>query len=111
MKKVILTILLLIMLLPFVVKASSCDVESITIEQKGKIIWFNIKAKSDASLEDLQNIAGDTLKSFSPENLGYYDLHFLMMREGKKGYFGDKSASSSTINWAKYNLDEDGTNE
>lgn len=86
-------------------------VESITVEQKGKIIWINVKAKADASLEDLQNIAGDTLKSFSPENLGYYDLHFLMMREGKKGYFGDKSASSSTINWAKYNLDEDGTNE
>ncbi len=87
------------------------NVEVITIEQKGKIIWINIKAKPECSLEDLQNIANDTLKYFSPENLSYYDIHYLMTREGKKGYFGDKSSSSSTIAWAKYNLDEDGTNE
>ena len=86
-------------------------VESVNVEIKGKIIWFVIKVKVDASLEDMQNIGTSTLQYFSQENLGYYDIHYLIQREGKKGYFGDKSASASTITWAKYNVDEDGTNE
>ena len=86
-------------------------VESVNVEIKGKIIWFVIKVKVDASLEDMQNIGTSTLQYFSQENLGYYDIHYLIQREGKKGYFGDKSASASTITWAEYNVDEDGTNE
>ena len=86
-------------------------VENISVEIKGKIIWFVIKVKADASLEDMQNVATSTLQYFSQENLGYYDIHYLMQREGKKGYFGDKSASASAITWAKYNLDEESTNE
>ena len=86
-------------------------VESVSAEIKGKIIWFVIKVKVDASLEDMQNIGTSTLQYFSQENLGYYDIHYLIQREGKKGNFGDKSASASTITWAKYNVDEDGTNE
>ena len=86
-------------------------VENVSVEIKGKIIWFVIKVKEDASLEDMQNVGTSTLQYFSQENLGYYDIHYLIQREGKKGYFGDKSASASTITWAKYNVDEDGTNE
>ena len=86
-------------------------VESVSIEVKGKIIWFVIKVKADASLEDMQNVGTSTLQYFSPENLGYYDMHYLIQRDGKKGYFGDKSASGTTITWAKYNLDEDDLNE
>lgn len=86
-------------------------VEKVTVELKGKIIWFTIKVKDDASLEDMQNVGTSTLQYFSPENLGYYDIHYLIERNNKKGYFGDKSASASAITWAKYNLDEDETNE
>ena len=48
-------------------------VENVSVEIKGKIIWFVIKVKVDASLEDMQNIGTSTLQYFSQENLGYYD--------------------------------------
>ena len=86
-------------------------VEDVSVEIKGKIIWFVINVKEDASLEDMQNVGTSTLQYFTQENLGYYDIHYLIQRNGKKGYFGDKSASASTITWARYNVDEDGTNE
>ncbi len=86
-------------------------VENVSAEIKGKIIWFVIDVKEDASLEDMQNVGTSTLQYFTQENLGYYDIHYLIQRNGKKGYFGDKSASASTITWARYNVDEDGTNE
>jgi len=75
-------------------------VDDVKLEIKGRIIYITIKFAGDTPLVDAQSIAAGSVSNFSEEQLGYYDLSFIIksdVTENSEGYtmLGARNATGS----------------
>lgn len=84
------------------VKGASTDV-------RGKIIYVVVNFNSDISNEEIQGICTESLTKLSDNNKLFYDVQFVIKREGLNPYLGSKSASKTIISWANYSFEEETT--
>jgi hypothetical protein len=80
---------------------------------RGKIIYVNLEVNKDLSNEEIQSICGESLTKLTDSQKLYYDVQYIVKREGLNPYLGSKSASQTIIAWANfsYNDDETSTDE
>ncbi len=89
---------------------SNDKVESANSDIRGKIIYINMKVKSDLANEDIQNICTETLSKLTDEQKAYYDVEYIVKRDGVNPYIGSKSASRTVIAWANFSYDDEDQN-
>lgn len=84
---------------------SSDGVSDVSVDLKGRIIYIIIKIDPAKSNEDIQNICTESLLKFSDNQKNYYDIQFIVEREGFSPYLGSKSASQTIITWGNYSYE------
>ena len=82
-------------------------VESVNVDTNGKIIYVNLTVKPELSNSDIQTICTESLSRLNDDQKTYYDIQYLVKREGLNPYLGSKSASKKIIAWANFNYEEE----
>ena len=80
-----------------------------TVRLQGKIVYINFEVNPEVSSDTAKEISNSTLENFSEEELGFYDLSYLIKwtiedEEGKKSttaIAGTKHHSKENIVWSK----------
>lgn len=81
-------------------------VQDASVKIHGKIVNFIIDFENGATLEEIQNVAINSLQFFEEDYLNYYDLQFLMtksdLEESTVNYpiLGYRKAGATTITWS-----------
>lgn len=87
------------------VKASlSENTSSVEVRVAGRIIYINMKANGDTSLDAAKGLGNKSLESFSDAEKKYYDIQILIENDANKGQFpiiGYKHHSKDAIVWTK----------
>ena len=83
------------------------DVKKVEARLSGRIIYVDVEVNKDTSNETIQNYATESLTKLSDENKEYYDVQFLVTREGYNTYLGSKSHSNTVISWINYKFTDE----
>jgi len=83
------------------------DVKKVEARLSGRIIYIDVEVNKDTSNETIQNYATESLTKLSDENKEYYDVQFLVTREGYNTYLGSKSHSNTVISWINYKFTDE----
>ena len=87
------------------VKASLSDnTSSVEVRVAGRIIYIDMKANGDTSLEAAKELGNKSLESFSDAEKKYYDIQVLIENDANAGQFpiiGYKHHSKDAIVWTK----------
>lgn len=75
-----------------------------SVRLQGKIIYVNVEVDKKLTIEEMQNIATESLNKLKEEQKGYYDLQFTFKRDGLAPYSGSKAASRTVITWSNYHI-------
>jgi hypothetical protein len=86
---------------------------SVYTDLRGKILYVNMEVNKDLANEDIQTICTESLVKLTDEQKVYYDIEYIVKREGLNPYIGSKSASRTVISWANfsYNDEEEQTDD
>ena len=76
---------------------------SVSTDIRGKIIYVILEMNKDISNEEAQGICTLSLAKLTDEQKLYYDVQYIIKREGLNPYLGSKSASKTIIAWANFN--------
>lgn len=79
-------------------------VESAEVRLQGKIVYTTIVLKSDASVSTAKDLASQSLKNYSEEQLKYYDFSFFLKWKGEEKdtiVTGNKHHNLDSISWVK----------
>ena len=82
----------------------SDGVKKASVRLQGKIIYVNVEVDVKLTLDEMQNIATESLTKLTEEQKGYYDLQFTFLRDGLAPYSGSKASSRTVITWSNYNI-------
>lgn len=82
----------------------SDGVTKAAVRLSGKIIYVSVEVDPKMDLDQMQNIATESLTKLTDEQKGYYELQFTFKREGFAPYSGSKAASRTVITWSNYNV-------
>ena len=85
---------------------SNDKVISVSVDTKGKIVYVNLTVKPELQNNDIQTLCTESLAKFTDEQKEYYDIQYLVKRDGLNPYLGSKSASKKIIAWANFNYEE-----
>ncbi len=82
----------------------SKNVDKVTVDVKGKIIYININFKGSLKVETAKSEAIKALEKIGEDNLKFYDVQFVLSYVGEEGnenfpIFGAKSSSSLKVVW------------
>ena len=61
------------------------------------------------SNEEIQGVCTESLTKIGDNNKLFYDIQYVVKRDGLNPYLGSKSASKTIISWANYSFEEDTT--
>lgn len=86
---------------------SNDKVLSTSIDVKGKIIYVNLTVKAELQNNDIQTLCTESLSKLTDEQKTYYDIQYIVKRDGFNPYLGSKSASKKMIAWANFNYEEE----
>ena len=86
---------------------SNDKVQSVSIDTKGKIIYVNLTVKAELANNDIQSICTESLAKLTDEQKTYYDIQYIVKRDGLNPYLGSKSVSKKMIAWANFNYEEE----
>lgn len=87
----------------------SDGVVSATVRLQGKIIYVNVEVDPTMDIDEMQNIATESLTELTDDQKGYYELQFSFLRDGFAPYSGSKAASRTVITWSNYNVTTEAT--
>lgn len=82
----------------------SDGVEKASVRLQGKIIYVRVEVDAKMTIDDMQNIATESLNELTEEQKSYYDLQFTFNRDGLPPYSGSKASSRTVITWSNYNI-------
>lgn len=83
------------------------NVMSVSTDIRGKIVYVVLEVNKDMTNEDIQNMCSDSLTKLTDEQKGFYDVQYIVKREGLNPYLGSKSAHQTIIAWANFSYDEE----
>ena len=86
---------------------SNDKVQGVSTEIRGKIIYVNLTVKAELSNSDIQTLCTESLVKLTDEQKSYYDIQYLVKRDGLNPYLGSKAASKKIISWANFNYTEE----
>lgn len=78
--------------------------KSVTVRLQGRIIYIDVKANDDVSVDTARDRANKTLEKLSDDEKAYYDIQFLIGNEADKDHFpiiGYKHHTKPAISWNK----------
>lgn len=87
----------------------SDGVSKATVRLQGKIIYVRVDVDAKLTIDEMQNIATESLNKLTEEQKSYYDLQFTFNRDGLIPYSGSKASSKTVITWSNYNIADDET--
>ena len=79
-------------------------VENAEVRLQGKIVYTTIVLKSDASANTAKDLAIQSLKNYSEEELKYYDFSYFLKWKGEEKdtvITGNKHHNADSISWVK----------
>ena len=79
-------------------------VESAEVRLQGKIVYTTIVLKSDASINTAKDLATQSLKNYSEDELKYYDFSYFLKWKGEEKdtvITGNKHHNLDSISWIK----------
>ncbi len=79
-------------------------VESAETRLQGKIVYTTIVLKSDASVSTAKDLATQSLKNYSEDELKYYDFSFFLKWKGEEKdtvITGNKHHNADGISWVR----------
>lgn len=88
---------------------SNDKVKSVSTDIRGKIIYVILNVNADVSNEEIQGVCTESLTKIGDNNKLFYDIQYVVKRDGLNPYLGSKSASKTIISWANYSFEEDTT--
>jgi hypothetical protein len=71
----------------------------------GKIIYIDLSVSETTTNEEIQNICTSTLSAISDEAKEYFDIQYIVERDGLSPYMGSKNHIKQTITWGNYSFD------
>lgn len=86
---------------------SNDKVLSVNTDLRGKILYVNMEVNKDLANEDIQTICTESLAKLTEEQKVYYDVEYIVKREGLNPYIGSKSASRTVIAWANFSYNDE----
>lgn len=82
-------------------------VYKVTTDIRGKIIYVVLEVNKDLSNEEVEGLCTLSLAKLTDSQKTYYDVQYIVKREGLNPYLGSKSASQTLIAWANFNYTEE----
>ncbi len=82
----------------------SDGVKKAAVRLQGKIIYVSVEVDPKLDIDEMQNIATESLDKLTDEQKGYYELQFVFKRDGFAPYSGSKASSRTVITWSNYNI-------
>ena len=76
-----------------------------SIRIQGKIIYIELSIEPTTTNEEIQTICTTSLNVISEEVKAFFDLQFIVKREGLSPYMGSKNHSKANITWGNYSFD------
>ena len=86
---------------------SNSNTISVSTDVRGKILYITMEVNKEMSNEDIQNMCSDSLSKLTDTQKGYYDIQYIVKREGLNPYLGSKSAHQTIIAWANFSYEEE----
>jgi len=77
-------------------------VESVVVRLQGKIIYVTLHVQKDKLNEDVELICNESLTKLTEEQKSFYEVQYIVIREGVNTYLGSKSSSETVISWINY---------
>lgn len=74
---------------------------------RGKIIYVLLEVNKDLSNEEIQSICTLSLTKLTEDQKAYYDVQYIVKREGLNPYLGSKRANQLSIAWANFSYEDD----
>ena len=90
---------------------SNQRVKNVDTDIRGKIIYINVEVDKDMANEDIQTLCTESLTKFKDDQKEYYDIQYIVKREGLSPYLGSKSASKTVIAWANFSYNNEEENQ
>lgn len=75
------------------------------IRIQGKIIYVELNVDPATTNEEIQTICTSSLNAITDEDKAFFDLQFVVKREGLTTYMGSKNHSKGNITWGNYSFD------
>ncbi len=76
-----------------------------SVRIQGKIVYVELTVDPATTNEDIQTICTSSLNAIKEEEKAYFDLQFIVKREGLTPYLGSKNHSKSNVTWGNYSFD------
>ncbi len=76
------------------------------VRVQGKIIYIELTVEKTTTNEEIQTICTTSLNAISDEEKGFFDLQFIVKRDGLTTYMGSKNHSKGNITWGNYSFEE-----
>ena len=76
------------------------------VRVQGKIIYIELTVEKTTTNEEIQTICTTSLNSISDEEKSFFDLQFIVKRDGLTTYMGSKNHSKVNITWGNYSFEE-----
>lgn len=76
-----------------------------SIRIQGKIVYIELNVDPATTNEEVQTICTSSLNAITDEEKAYFDLQFIIKREGFTTYMGSKNHSKGNITWGNYSFD------
>lgn len=86
-------------------------VKNVNTDIRGKIIYINVEVDKDMANEDIQTLCTESLTKFKDDQKEYYDIQYIVKRDGLSPYLGSKSASKTVIAWANFSYNNEEENQ
>lgn len=76
-----------------------------SVRIQGKIVYIELSVEPATTNEEIQTICTSSLNAISDEDKAFFDLQFIVKREGLIPYMGSKNHSKVNITWGNYSFD------
>ena len=76
-------------------------VGEISVKTQGRIIYINMSFVESIKVADAQTLAVKALDAIGEENLGYYEVQYILTSDNDENFpvFGSKNANSTKVVW------------
>ena len=82
---------------------------SVSTDMRGKIVYVLLEVNKDLSNEEIQGICTLSLSKLTDEQKVYYDVQYIVKREGLNPYLGSKGSNQNIIVWANFSYNDEET--
>lgn len=86
---------------------SNDKVKYSSIDKRGKIIYVVLDVNEALANEDIQSLCTESLDKLTKDQKEYYDIQFIVKRDGLNPYLGSKSAHQTVLSWANYSYNDE----